>query len=69
MSGLTRDQLEAAKDWMAQSEVMLPHLTSWEAQIFRNVMAEWAKCSLNQDDFEILAILVRAVEDRRRKLN
>jgi hypothetical protein len=48
--------------WMAQSEFMLPHLTCWEAQIFRNVMAEWAKCSMNQDDFEILAILVRAVE-------
>ena len=69
MSRLTRDQLETAKVWMGQAELMLPLLDGWEAQILRNVLAEWAKCSLTQDDFEILAILVKAVEDRRRRHN
>jgi hypothetical protein len=69
MARLTQDQLEAAKTWMADAESMLPLLEGWEAQILRNVMAEWAKCSLNQDDFEILSILVRAVEHRRRQFH
>jgi hypothetical protein len=66
---LTSDELDTAKVWMADAESMLPLLDGWEAQIFRNVMAEWAKCSLNQDDFEILAMLVGAVEERRRNSN
>lgn len=52
---------------MDQAELMLPLLDVWEA--LRNVMAEWAKCSLNQDDVEILSILVQAVEERRRNFN
>ena len=69
MARLTKDQLEAAKAWMCGAERMLPLLEGWEAQILRNVMAEWAKCSLTQDDFEILSMLVKAVEDRRMKLH
>lgn len=60
-------QLDAATVWMDQAELMLPLLDVWEA--LRNVMAEWAKCSLNQDDVEILSILVQAVEERRRNFN
>ena len=63
------DQLEAAKVWMCGAERMLPLLEGWEAQILRNVMAEWAKCSLTQDDFEILSLLVKAVEARRIKVH
>ena len=69
MARLTRDQLEAAKAGMGQAEEILPVLADWEAQILRNVMAEWANCSLTQDDFEILSILVSSVEDRRRSFN
>jgi hypothetical protein len=69
MARLTREQLEAARTWMARAEEMLPVLATWEAQIFRNVMAEWAKCSLTQDDYEILAILVKTAEYRRRSFH
>ena len=66
MSRLTRDQLETAKVWMGKAELMLPLLDGWEAQIFRNVMAEWAKCNLTQDDFEILGMLIGTAQERRR---
>lgn len=52
---------------MGEAELMLPFLAGWEAQILRNVMAEWAKCNLTQDDFEILGILVGTAQERRRQ--
>jgi hypothetical protein len=67
MARLTRDQLETAKVWMGEAELMLPFLAGWEAQIFRNVMAEWAKCNLTQDDFEILGMLIGSAQERRRQ--
>jgi hypothetical protein len=67
MARLTREELDIAKAWMKQADQLLPLLAAWEAQILLNVLSEWAKCSLTRDDYEILAMIIKTVEERMQK--